>query len=87
MRGKGRRADRRRQGSEAVLAGADPLPAQVEQCAVAGRSRIGAPAYAITRFEHAHVKALRVQFPCRCQARQPCAYDYHIGALLVRRGV
>ena len=76
--GKGRDAEFLGERQDARLAGADPLPAPLDDVTSADRVIERPAADAIPRLEHADCRARCVQLPRRRQPRQPRPDDRHV---------
>jgi hypothetical protein len=66
------------QGREAVVAGAAPLAAQVNDAAIGAGAAQHAPAYPAPGFQHPHPAAGALQPAGSDQAREPGTHDQHI---------
>ncbi len=66
------------QGREAVVAGAAPLAAQVNDAAIGAGAAQHAPTHPVPGFQHPHSAAGALQPAGSHQAREPGAHDQHI---------
>src|SRR5947209_20594828 len=67
------------QSCQSILRRANPLPAMIDECAVAGRSCAGAPAHPVTRLHHHNIDASRCERASRRETGQARADNDHVG--------